>query len=57
MPRTFNFSLVGRLRQIYGIFGATEAMSLTLQVVSSFDRDQLVTEIWWNDRLVASGPQ
>jgi hypothetical protein len=57
MPPTFNFSLVGRLRQIYGIFGATEAMSLTLQVVSSFDRDQLVTEIWWNDRLVASGPQ
>jgi hypothetical protein len=57
MPRTFNFSLVGQLGQIYGIFGAPEAMSLTLQVVSSFDRDQLVTEIWWHDRLVAKGLQ
>jgi hypothetical protein len=28
-------------------------MSFVLQVASSPDRDELVTEIWWNDQLVA----
>jgi hypothetical protein len=28
-------------------------MSFVLQVASAPDRDELVTEIWWNDQLVA----
>ena len=28
-------------------------MSFVLQVASTPDRDELVTEIWWNDQMVA----
>jgi hypothetical protein len=28
-------------------------MSFVLQTASTADRDELVTEIWWNDQLVA----
>jgi hypothetical protein len=28
-------------------------MSFVLEVASSPDRDELVTEVWWNDQMVA----
>ncbi|MCP1731808.1 hypothetical protein ABIF38_005884 [Bradyrhizobium japonicum] len=28
-------------------------MSFVLQVASASDRDELVTEVWWNEQLVA----
>jgi hypothetical protein len=39
--------------RIYLIAGVTNAMSFVVQVASYPDRDELVAEIWWNDRMVA----
>jgi hypothetical protein len=33
--------------------GSRRHMGFVLQVASSPDRDELVTEIWWNDQMVA----